>query len=227
MGDPRKQRPKFQTPQHPWNKTRIEEEKALLKEYGLKNKTEIWKMNAIVSNITGQVKRLTTLKGRQADLERKQLVDRLNRLGLLQENAALESVLGMQVKEIMERRLQTIIFRKKLAKSVKQARQFIVHEHILIKGIKMTIPSYIVSAEEENAIEFAPKSALADEMHPERKIEEEVEVVKEVTTETKKAEEKPKTEDKKKATKKVDKKETQPKKDDKKKAEPKKEGDKK
>ena len=32
MGDPKKLRKKYQTPAHPWNKTRIEEEKILVKE---------------------------------------------------------------------------------------------------------------------------------------------------------------------------------------------------
>ena len=46
MGDPRKIRPKFRGPGHPWEARRIEEEKKLLKEYGLKTKTEIRKASS-------------------------------------------------------------------------------------------------------------------------------------------------------------------------------------
>ena len=45
MGDPRKTRKKYDTPQHPWQKERMDQESVFLKEYGLKNKKEIWKMN--------------------------------------------------------------------------------------------------------------------------------------------------------------------------------------
>ncbi|MDP7610203.1 MAG: 30S ribosomal protein S4, partial [Candidatus Woesearchaeota archaeon] len=44
MGDPKKQRKKYSKPSHPWQTERIEVEKVLMKEYGLKNKKEIWRV---------------------------------------------------------------------------------------------------------------------------------------------------------------------------------------
>ena len=38
MGDPKKIRKKYSTPKHPWEGARIEEEKKLLKDYGIKKK---------------------------------------------------------------------------------------------------------------------------------------------------------------------------------------------
>lgn len=200
MGDPRKQRAKYQTPRHPWIKSRIDEEKALVKEYGLKNKKEVWKMNSVVEKFTNQAKKLIALRTKQAELEKGQLMQKVSKLGLLLEGAGIEEVLSLKVKDVLERRLQTLVFRKKLSRSIKQARQFIVHEHIIIDEIKMTIPSYIVSKEEEEKILFAPRSSLVDEMHPERKIEEPVsaqEIIDESTEETK---DKSKTESKDKKT---------------------------
>ena len=63
MGDPRRLKKKYNTPQHPWQKTRIETEAVLRKEYGLKNKKEIWKMATQFKNFSDQAKRLIAASG--------------------------------------------------------------------------------------------------------------------------------------------------------------------
>jgi len=68
----------------------------------------------------------------------------------------------------MARRLQTVLFKKGMARSVKQARQFIVHEHVLIGDKKITSPAYLVKVSEEASISFAVSSPLISEDHPER-----------------------------------------------------------
>jgi small subunit ribosomal protein S4 len=171
MGDPRKARKKFETPFHPWQSARIEEEGVLLKEYGLKNKSEIWKMRSAVKNFADQAKRLIAIGGEQAEKEKNLLLQKLNRMGLTGKSAKLEDVLSLTVRDIMDRRLQTIVFKKGLAKSISQARQFVVHRHITVKGSLVTTPSYVVLAEEEPSVSFIAKSSLADEEHPERVIE--------------------------------------------------------
>lgn len=168
MGDPRKQRSKFSTPNHPWERARIDEERELKREYGFKNKREIWKMSSIAKNFSSQAKKLAAIKTVQGEKEKIQLMNKLILLGLLPENASLDNVLDLSVKDIAGRRLQSIVFRKGLANSMKQARQFISHEHISVGGKKITSPSYLVSKEEENLISFAQDSGLTDEMHPER-----------------------------------------------------------
>ena len=50
MGDPKILRKKFESPSHPWQKSRIEEERQLIREYGLKNKSEAWKMRSKAKN---------------------------------------------------------------------------------------------------------------------------------------------------------------------------------
>ena len=44
MGDPRRLKKRYSAPSHPWQKERIEEEIVLTREYGLRNKKEIWKL---------------------------------------------------------------------------------------------------------------------------------------------------------------------------------------
>jgi ribosomal protein S4 len=51
-----------------------------------------------------------------------------------------------------------------------QARQFVVHGHILINGQKVDVPSYLLTVEEEGKIQFDPKSPLFDTDHPERQL---------------------------------------------------------
>ena len=174
MGDPKKQRRKYFTPSHPWQKERIDEEKVLSKEYGLKNKKEIWKMLSKLKNFSNQVKKLTGISSTQAEKEEQQLFKRLVNLGLLANNASLSNVLDLAAKDIMERRLQTMVFRKGFAKSISQARQFIIHGHIKIGNKKMTVPSYLVRVGEEKSIGFSPKSSLYSDDHPERKLKEKV-----------------------------------------------------
>ncbi len=168
MGDPRRRRKKYATPNHPWQKERIEEEKRLLQAYGLKNKTEIWKMQSILRKYRREAKRLTGLTTPQAEQEKEQVLAKLRRLGLLTAESTLDDILSLTVEDFMERRLQTIVYRKGLAKTLKQARQFIVHEHILINGRVMKSPSHLVTLEEQEAIQFKPTSPLARDDHPER-----------------------------------------------------------
>lgn len=173
MGDPRKHRAKFKGPKHPWNKTRIDAEKILKKNYGLKNKQEIWRMESVLKKFTDQAKKLITATGEQAEKEQKQMMKRLERLGLLQAGAQIDNVLGLKIENIMDRRLQTLVFKKGLARSVKQARQFIIHEHILVGDKKISVPAYLVPTAEETHIRFAVKSPFISEEHPERAIKNE------------------------------------------------------
>ncbi|MCQ4335807.1 MAG: 30S ribosomal protein S4, partial [Sulfolobales archaeon] len=55
-------------------------------------------------------------------------------------------------------RLQTIVFKKGLARTIHQARQLIVHGHIAIGGRRVTSPGYIVKKSEEDLIDFYPTS---------------------------------------------------------------------
>ena len=192
MGDPRKARKKYRTPSHPWRKERLEEENKLAIEYGLKNKEEIWKMDSLLSNITNQSKKLVTLISGQAEKEKLNLIKKLKSLGLLKENQGFEDILNLNIKNIMERRLQTLVHRKGLAKTMKQSRQFITHYHIMVGNKRITSPAYLVKVEEESKISFTGKSALASVDHPERVIQEKAPVKKKAEKKGDKKKEKPK-----------------------------------
>ena len=190
MGDPRKRRKKYSGPTHPWRRARIESENKLQTTYGLKNKKEIWKANSEIRRVNAQAKKLIRIRGLgQGELEQKQLLDRLYKLGLVEQGATLEDVLGLETTNLLNRRLQTIAFKRGLTLTVGQARQLIVHGHILVEGKKMTVPSYIVSRVEEMNIAFNPLSTFANIEHPERSKEKRRKDKAEETAKTKKKEE--------------------------------------
>jgi len=168
MGDPRKLRSKFEGPSHPWQAERIEAEKVLLQEYGLKNKRELNRLISKGKTYTSTAKRLIASSGSQADLEKQQLFDTLHKFGLIIGSTNLDDVLGLQTKALLERRLQTLLFRKGYARTMSQSRQFISHTHVFVGGKKITSPGYLVSVTEESSIAIDPSSSLANVEHPER-----------------------------------------------------------
>jgi small subunit ribosomal protein S4 len=180
MGHPKLKKKTYSKPTHPWQKERLEEEKGLLKEFGLKNKEEIWRVSSKLRKYAKQAKTLITLNTPQSEIERAHLLKKLSSLGLIEETAKLEDVLTITLTDILNRRLQTLVCKKNLAKSIRQSRQFITHEHILIGEKKITSPSYLVSKQEESILNFASNSPLFSQDHPERAMEKEaMPVVKE------------------------------------------------
>lgn len=183
MGDPKKLKKKYATPRHPWIAERIEAERELTKEYGLKNKKEIYKMGSVLKKYKDIAKKLIAVKTAQGEKEKKQMLDKLQKQGLVKADASSDEVLSLEMKDIMERRLQSLVFRKGLAKTMNQARQFIIHRHIMVGDKKITFPSYLVAKDEEPLIRFCQSSSLSQEDHPERpslqkEIKEEIKLIK-------------------------------------------------
>ncbi|MBS3139662.1 30S ribosomal protein S4 [Candidatus Woesearchaeota archaeon] len=168
MGDPKKLKKNYWTQAHPWNKQAIETGKKLKQEYGLKNTKEILIASSFLKKYKTISKQLTAHKTAQKEKEKAQVLGKLARLGLLPVSSELYQILTLEIKNVLERRLQSMVCRKGLARSMNQARQFIIHRHIVIGEMERTSPSYLVSLEEESQIRFKPKSTLASEDHPER-----------------------------------------------------------
>jgi small subunit ribosomal protein S4 len=165
MGDPRRLKKKYSGPRHPWQKSRIEEEATLRKEYGYKSKTELWKIQSKLRNFRAQARKLIGLRTEQAEKEKKQLLLRLYRLGLVSKNANLDDVLDLTTKNLMNRRLQHVVLARNLSTTQRQARQFITHGHIAIDKKIITSPNYLVSKKEEEKITFSSRSSLSSASH--------------------------------------------------------------
>jgi len=154
MGDPKKTRKHFKRPLKIWDKQNIEREKILKGTYGLKNKRELWKAETTLRKKRHSARSLLALPLEQRLKREQQLLQSLARIGLLSQKATLDDVLTLGIESLLERRLQTLVLRKGLANTAIQARQFITHGHIAINGRRLTAPSYIVTAEEDEKISY-------------------------------------------------------------------------
>jgi small subunit ribosomal protein S4 len=171
MGDPKFSRRTYDTPSHPWQGERIKAEVKIVNEFGLKNKTEVWKAQSVLRNFRKQSRELQArLRGGdvQAKKEADALIARCAKIGVLSIDGTLNDILTLNEKDILSRRLQTLVYEKGMASTVGQARQMIVHGHVFMNGHRVTIPGYIVTREEESSIMYDPASPFNDEMHPMR-----------------------------------------------------------
>ncbi len=158
MGDPKLSRKLWKKPKRPLNYDLMMDELKTLGTFGLKTKRELWKANTELSRVRLQARSLLAL--RQEDREQKEpiLINSLSKIGLVDKNSTLDDVLNLQVADLLSRRLQTIVQRKLYFKTPYQARQAIVHGHIMIGERVVTIPSYTVKIDEEPKIRLTFES---------------------------------------------------------------------
>ncbi|MBR9707096.1 MAG: 30S ribosomal protein S4 [Candidatus Diapherotrites archaeon] len=157
MGDPGKLRRKYVTPRKAWDKERIVSEKKIVQGFGLKNKKELWRAEAYIGKARGIARDLLARTDEESDFRETELMTSLQRRALIQEGASLDNVLALNVEDILERRLQTQVWKMGLALTQKQARQFIAHGKIGLSNKKITAPSYWVLAGDEKNIGFIGK----------------------------------------------------------------------
>ncbi|MBS3064371.1 MAG: 30S ribosomal protein S4 [DPANN group archaeon] len=145
----RRAKPRYKSPRKPWESKRIKEENEIVKGYGLANKREIWKTADKLRNWREQAKNIVSVVGLVKDKHKKILLDSLAKFGIVKQESDVEEILDLTMKDLLERRLQTVIYRKGFARTVKQARQFIVHNKVLVNGRKVNAPSYLVRVDDE------------------------------------------------------------------------------
>ncbi len=153
----KKQKSKFERPRRPWDKVRIEEEKKIMQNYGLRRKKEIWREESILRNYRRLARSLAAVRDKEKE---KILLGKLFRMGMISKEAGLDDVLVLTVENILDRRFQTIVFKKGLAKNLKQARQYIVHGHIAFEGRRIKWPSMLIPLGGEEKIGFYEKSKI-------------------------------------------------------------------
>ena len=158
MGDPKTSRKAWKKPKRPLNYDLKMDELKTLGTFGLKTKQELWKTQTELSRVRLQARSLLAL--RQEERKRKEpiLIESLKKIGLVDQSSTLDDVLNLQVNDLLSRRLQTIAQRKLFFKTPYQARQAIVHGHIMIGNDVVTIPSYVVKTEEETKIHLTSES---------------------------------------------------------------------
>ncbi len=136
----------YSRPKRLYDKKRIEEETAIVEKFGLKNKREIWKAQAKVDLMREQAKGLISA----SEEEKEAFFRRLRKIGLNVESIA--DVLSLNKEDYLMRRLQTLVFDKKIAPTIKAARQLITHKKIKVNDGIVNSPAYVVPIEFENKI---------------------------------------------------------------------------
>ncbi|MDY6770151.1 MAG: 30S ribosomal protein S4 [Candidatus Nanohaloarchaea archaeon] len=142
----------YETPVQGWQEDRIATETDLQEDYGLANKREVWKAQSAVRDFRRQARKLNAEENEQMEGE---LVGKLVSLGILDEGAALNDVLDIHVEDVLDRRLQTIVYRRGLAETMQEARQIVNHGHIAVGDRVVDIPGYLVTEDEETEISVA------------------------------------------------------------------------
>ncbi|MDX1533179.1 MAG: 30S ribosomal protein S4, partial [Nitrosopumilaceae archaeon] len=158
MGDPKLPRRAWRKPKRPLNYDLKMEELKTLGTFGLKTKRELWKAHTELSRVRNQARSLLAL-GQEVRQEKEPiLMKSLSRIGLVGESSTLDDVLNLQVTDLLSRRLQTIVMKKLGFKTPYQARQAVVHGHIMIGDRVVTVPSYTVDVSEEKDVKLVPNS---------------------------------------------------------------------
>ena len=160
MGDPKYPRREWKKPKRPLNYDLKMEELKTLGTFGLKTKRELWKAHTQLSRFRHQARSLLALREEIRKRKEPVLMNSLARIGLVSESSTLDDVLNLQVTDLLSRRLQTIVHKKLEFKTPYQARQAVVHGHVMIGDRIVNVPSYTVQVGEEKDIHLTEGTSL-------------------------------------------------------------------
>jgi len=179
MGDPKYPRKVWRKPKRPLNYELKMEELQTLGTFGLRTKRELWKAHTELSRVRQQARSLLALTQKVRDEKEPILLKSLARIGLISNDATLDDVLNLKPTDLLARRLQTIVSNKLGFKTPYQARQAVIHGHIMIGDRKVDIPSYTVTIEEEDKVHFTPESKIPEMLEKSKAEEPKVETTAE------------------------------------------------
>ena len=183
MGDPKYPRRAWRKPKRPLNYDLKMEELKTLGTFGLRTKRELWKAHTKLSSVRKQARSLLALQQDVREEKEPILMKSLAKIGLVSSDATLDDVLNLQVTDLLTRRLQTLVFKKFGFKTPYQARQAVVHCHIMIGDRVVNIPSYTVTTVEEENIRFTPESKIPEILEKSKDSQVEASQEDEITTE--------------------------------------------
>jgi len=189
MGDPKYPRRSWRKPKRPLNYDLKMEELKTIGTFGLRTKREVWKAHTKLSRVRHQARLLLALQQDIREEKEPILMKSLARIGLVSNDATLDDVLNLGVDDLLNRRLQTQVFKKFGFKTPYQARQAVVHGHIMIGDRVVNLPSYTVTTVEEDKIKFTEQSKLPEILEKDKvssdKSSSDVEITTEQTSEVK------------------------------------------
>jgi small subunit ribosomal protein S4 len=162
LGDPKYPRRAWRKPKRPLNYDLKMEELKTLGTFGLRTKRELWKAHTKLSGVRKQARSLLALQKDVREEKEPILMKSLAKIGLVSSDATLDDVLNLKVTDLLTRRLQTLVSKKFGFKTPYQARQAVVHGHIMIGDRVINLPAYTVTTAEEDNIRFTPESKFPE-----------------------------------------------------------------
>ena len=171
MGDPKYPRKAWRKPKRPLNYELKMAELKTLGTFGLRTKKELWKAHTKLSSVRHQARSLLALQQDIREEKEPILMKSLTKIGLVSSDATLDDVLNLEVEDLLTRRLQTLVHKKFGFQTPYQARQAVVHGHIMIGDRVINIPSYTVNTAEEGNIQFTPESKFPEILEKSKKAE--------------------------------------------------------
>jgi len=161
LGDPKRRRKKAESPKKPWDPALLEYELRLLGEYGLKNRRELRTLASLLRRIRKVARATFALSDKERMKATEEILAKMRKMGLIHEGGNIDDVLKLSLEDLLNRRLQTIVFRKGLARSIYEARQLITHGHIMVGDRVIRKPGKLLKAGEEELVTINPRSPLA------------------------------------------------------------------
>lgn len=153
-------------PRQLFDRDRQDKEIKLAGEYGLKCKREIWRIQLILAKLRKRARELLTLEETNPVriFEGQALMNKLFKFGLLdrETEAGLDFALSLTVERFLDRRLQTLVYKNKLAKSIHHSRVMIYGKQVIVNNKLVDVASFMVSADNESKIEINPKSSFLE-----------------------------------------------------------------
>lgn len=148
-------------PKNPYEKLRLCNEIRMINFFGLKNKRELWRTQFFLSKLRKVAEKLIYKK---AKLERIPTQSygilwfcyKYNFMNNM--TFCLESIIKIDLRSILSRRLQTVVKQLKLSKTIHEARILIMHKHIQVKNQIVNKPSFLVRKDNEIFISFSLNS---------------------------------------------------------------------
>ena len=153
----------FKRPKKPFEKERLDEELNSVGKYGLQNKREYLTFQYTLAKIRKAARDLLTLdkNDKRRVFEGEALLKRMVKLGVLPEDqSTLDYVLGLKTEKLLERRLQTVVFKRHMANSVHHARVLIRQRHIAVGKQLVNIPSFLVRVNSEPHVQHSVTSCI-------------------------------------------------------------------
>eukprot|EP00727_Mastigamoeba_balamuthi_P005385 m51a1_g14845 putative 40S ribosomal protein S4 (195) ;mRNA; r:714460-715174 len=148
----------YSTPRNYFQKERLDYELRLCGLYGLRCKREVYRVHYALTKIRKRARQLLMMPetSEKRIFEGGALLRKLHRLGVLEESKnKLDYVLSLKHEDFLNRRLQTVIFRQKMAKSIHHARVMIRQRHISVGKQLVDQPGFMVRVDSAKQIELA------------------------------------------------------------------------